>query len=74
MAQVVNKKRNTVQVSADLTTWNAADEITIGSADATGPNGVTYTVTAGVDSDAVVVTIPKNGAAKKFTRVEAMLP
>ena len=63
-----------VQVSADLTTWSEADEITIGSAAGTGPNGVTYTVTAGVDSDAVVVTIPKNGATKKFARVEAVLP
>ena len=51
-----------VQVSADLATWNPADEITIGATGGSGPNGATYTVDETGDFDTVVVTIPKNSA------------
>jgi hypothetical protein len=63
-----------VQVSADLATWNPADEITIGATGGTGPNGATYTVDETGDLDTVVVTIPKNSANTKFARVKAVIP
>jgi fibronectin-binding autotransporter adhesin len=63
-----------VQVSADLATWNPADEITIGATGGSGPNGATYTVDETGDFDTVVVTIPKNGANTKFARVKAVIP
>jgi hypothetical protein len=61
-----------VQVSADLVTWNPADDITIGAGDGSGPNGATYTVDDTGDLDIIVVTIPKNSAVKKFARVIAI--
>ena len=61
-----------VQVSADLVTWNPADDIAIGDIDGTGPNGVTYTVAEnGGAPDTIVVTIPKGAASRKFARVVA---
>lgn len=63
-----------VQISTDLSTWNPADEITIGATNGSGPNGATYTVAEGpgVDGiDTIVVTIPKAAATKKFARVVA---
>ena len=61
-----------VQVSADLVTWNPADDIAIGAIDGTGPNGVTYTVAEnGGAPDTIMVTIPKGVATKKFARVVA---
>jgi autotransporter-associated beta strand protein len=63
-----------VQVSADLSTWNPADEITIGATGGSGPNGATYTVDETGDLDTVVVTIPKNSANTKFARVKAVIP
>jgi autotransporter-associated beta strand protein len=63
-----------VQVSADLATWNPADEITIGASGGTGPNGATYTVDETGDFDTIVVTIPKNSASTKFARVKAVIP
>lgn len=63
-----------VQVSADLATWNPADEITIGASGGSGPNGATYTVDETGDLDTVVVTIPKNSANTKFARVKAVIP
>ncbi len=62
-----------VQVSDDLVTWNPANDITIvGDVNGTGPNGATYTVNDSGSIDAIVVTIPKLGAPKKFARVEAI--
>lgn len=58
-----------VQVSDDLVTWNPANDISIGATGGTGPNGATYTVDETGPLDAIVVTIPKLGAAKKFARV-----
>jgi hypothetical protein len=63
-----------VQVSADLATWNPADEITIGATGGSGPNGATYTVDETGDFDTVVVTIPKNSASTRFARVKAVIP
>ncbi len=64
-----------VKVSADLGIWNPADDITIGGSNGSGPNGVTYTVAEnGAAADTIVVTIPKNSAARKFVRVEAVMP
>lgn len=63
-----------VQVSSDLATWSSADEITIGSTSGSGPNGSTYTVDETGSSDKVVVTIPKNGATRRFARVQVVAP
>ena len=64
----------TVQVSADLNTWNPADDIPIGPANGTGPNGATYTVDETAPLDAITVTLPKNGAFVKFARIKGALP
>jgi autotransporter-associated beta strand protein len=63
-----------VQVSADLATWNPADDILIGAGNGTGPNGATYTVAPNGAFDDIVVTIPKNSATVKFARVQAVKP
>jgi len=63
-----------VQVSADLVSWNPADDIPIGAADGSGPNGATYTVDDSGTLDNVVVTIPKGAATRKFARVVASAP
>lgn len=61
-----------VQVSDDLVIWNPANDIYIvGDVDGTGPNGATDTVNDSGSIDAIVVTIPKLSAAKKFARVVA---
>lgn len=65
----------TVQVSADLGTWNPADDIAIGATNGSGPNGTTYTVAEnGSAADSVIVTIPKNSSTKLFTRIQAIIP
>lgn len=62
-----------VEVSADLATWNPADQVGIGAGSGSGPNGVTCTVTEnGSAPDTITVTIPKNGALRKFARVSAI--
>jgi autotransporter-associated beta strand protein len=63
-----------VQVSANLGTWNPADDILIGDANGTGPNGASYTVMPNGSFDDIVVTIPKNSANVKFARVQAVIP
>ncbi|MCX8494973.1 MAG: putative Ig domain-containing protein [Akkermansiaceae bacterium] len=64
-----------VQVSADLATWNTADDITIGATSGNGANGSSYTVTEnGSADDDVVVSIPKSNATKKFVRLKAVVP
>jgi autotransporter-associated beta strand protein len=63
-----------VQVSAELATWNPADDILIGAANGTGPNGASYTVSPNGAFDDIVVTIPKNSANVKFARVQAVIP
>ena len=63
-----------VQVSADLVTWNPADDILIGAATNPGPVGganASYTVTNNAGLDTIVVTIPKGAATRKFARVVA---
>ncbi len=61
-----------LQVSDDLVTWNPADEISIGDSAGSGPNGVTYSVTAnGGSMETIVVTIPKGEAVSKFARLVA---
>lgn len=63
-----------VQVSADLVTWNPADDILIGAATNPGPIGdanASYTVTNNAGLDTIVVTIPKGAATRKFARVVA---
>lgn len=63
-----------VQVSEDLITWNSANDIAIGATSGSGPNGSSYIVSEGADSDAVLVTIPKGNANRKFVRIQATVP
>ena len=63
-----------VQASADLATWNPADDILIGATDGSGPNGSTYTVDETGVLDTIVVTIPKSSAVRKFVRVQSLVP
>lgn len=63
-----------VQVSADLATWNSADDIAIGATNGSGPNGASYTVTTAGAADDIVVTIPKAAATRKFARIVATEP
>lgn len=61
-----------VQVSDDLATWPAANDIPIGATGNAGPVGATgasYTVDETGALDTIVVTIPKAAAAKRFARV-----
>jgi autotransporter-associated beta strand protein len=64
-----------VQVSDDLSTWNPANDITIGAVGVPTPilpTNATYTVAENsAAADTIVVTIPKAAAAKKFARVVA---
>jgi autotransporter-associated beta strand protein len=64
-----------VQVSDDLSTWNPANDITIGAVGVPipiPPTNATYTVAENAAAaDTIVVTIPKAAAARKFARVEA---
>jgi autotransporter-associated beta strand protein len=63
------------QVSDDPDTWNPANDIIIGAADGSGPNGATYTVAENAgDPDSIVVSIPMNGASRKFVRLKAVMP
>jgi autotransporter-associated beta strand protein len=68
-----------VQLSADLVTWNPADDITIapgntGNPGPIGASNASYTITNSGGLDTVTVTIPKAAAAKKFARVVATQP
>jgi hypothetical protein len=68
-----------VQLSADLVTWNPADDITIapGNAGNPGPIGASnssYTISNSGGFDTVTVTVPKAAATKKFARVTAIQP
>ena len=45
-----------------------------GATSGSGPNGASYTVSEGADSDAVLVTIPKGNANRKFVRIQATVP
>ncbi len=68
-----------VQLSADLLTWNPADDIIIapgntGNAGPIGASNASYTITNSGGFDNVTVTIPKAAATKKFARVIATQP
>jgi autotransporter-associated beta strand protein len=68
-----------VQISADLLTWNPADDITIdagntGNAGPIGASNASYTISNSGGLDTVTVTIPKAAATKKFARVIAVQP
>lgn len=61
-----------VATTGDLAIWNPANSVTIGATSGSGPNGITYTVTENATApDTITVTIPKNGALRKFARVTA---
>ena len=64
-----------VQVSGDLSTWNPANDITIGAVGVLTPippTNATYTVAENAAAaDTIVVTIPKAAATRKFARVVA---
>lgn len=61
-----------VQVSDDLAAWNPANDITIGAASGSGPNGASYTVADAGTFDHIIITIPKNSARNKFASVIAV--
>jgi autotransporter-associated beta strand protein len=68
-----------VQLSADLLTWNPADDIPIapgntGNAGPIGASNASYTISNSGGMDTVTVTIPKAAATKKFARVIAIQP
>ena len=67
-----------VQVSDDLGTWPAGNDIVIGAASDAGPIGGTnasYTVTEnGGAPDTIVVTIPNGAATRRFVRIAAIQP
>ncbi|MEO5915967.1 MAG: autotransporter-associated beta strand repeat-containing protein [Luteolibacter sp.] len=66
-----------LQVSDNLGSWPAGNDIAIGPVSDTGPIGATgasYTVDETSALDIIVVTIPKAAGAKKFARVIAVQP